>query len=123
MYALGISDSEEYVSMAMQCPSEVHASTTFLRYLIDQQATVLAMAPSTGHMGVYLEGDSIKHVGLLTVANRMRSKWGIGHLYDHLIDEVPASYGCSLRIYEPVDSAEALRQFARYAVSQGVQLR
>lgn len=124
MYALGIHDSAEYVSMAMQCPSEVHASTSFLRFLIDQQATVLASAPSTGYMGVYLEGASIKHVGRLTAAaSRMHSKWGIGRLYDHLIDEAPASYGCSLRIYKPIDSAEALRQFARYAVSQGVDLR
>ena len=123
MYALDIYDSAEYVSMAMQCPNEVHASTSFLKFLIDQQATVLASAPSTGYMGVYLEGDSIKHVGLLTAADRMHSKWGIGHLYDHLIDEAPASYGCSLRIYRPIDSVEALRQFARYALSEGARLR
>lgn len=53
MYALGIHDSAEYVSMAMQCPDDVHASTSFLRYLIEQQATALASVPSTGDMSVY----------------------------------------------------------------------
>ena len=62
--------------MAKQCPSETHAGTSFLKSLIDQQATLPARTPYTGYIGVCLGGGSIKHIGLLAAADRMDSKWG-----------------------------------------------
>jgi hypothetical protein len=123
MYALGIHNSAEYVRMAMQCPEEVHASTSFLRFLIDKQETIITSTPSTGDMGVYLQGDAVKHVGRVLVGGRIQSKWGIGHLYDHSIEEAPASYGSAVRFYNPIDPATALEQFVRFAASHGVELR
>jgi hypothetical protein len=73
--------------MAMQCPEDVHGSTSFLRFLIDEQETIIDSAPSTSDMGVYLERDAIKHVGRVLVGGRIQSKWGIGHLYNHSIEE------------------------------------
>jgi hypothetical protein len=119
MYALGIRDSAEYVRMAMQCPEHVHASTTFLRFLIDEQETTTAGVPSTGDMGVYFEGKTVKHVGRVMGGGRIHSKWGIGHLYDHSAEEAPSSYGSTVRFYKPIDPATALDQFARFAAIHG----
>ena len=97
MYALGIHDSAEYVRMAMKCPEDVHASTSFLRFLMDEHETIRVSAPSTGDMGVYVECDAVKHVGRVITGGRIHSKWGIGHLYDHSTEEVPSSYGSTVR--------------------------
>jgi len=123
MYALDIHESSEYVRMAMQCPEDVHASTAFLRFLIDEQVTLSVGVPSAGDLGVYLEGDSVKHVGRIASQGRLLSKWGIGHLYDHSMEEVPTSYGSGLRFSKSVDSVTALSQFERFARNHGVRLR
>ena len=123
MYALGIRDSAEYVRMAMQCPEHVHASTSFLRFLIDEQESIIVSAPSTGDMGVYFAGDTVKHVGRVMAGGRIHSKWGIGHLYEHSTEEAPSSYGSTVRFYNPIDPPTALEQFARFAASHGVGLR
>ncbi len=123
MYALGIHDSAEYVRMAMKCPEDVHASTSFLRFLMDEHETIRVSAPSTGDMGVYVECDAVKHVGRVITGGRIHSKWGIGHLYDHSTEEVPSSYGSTVRFYKPIDAETALDQFARFAASHGVSLR
>lgn len=123
MYALGIHDSAEYVHMAMQCPEHVHASTSFLRFLIDERKTVADSALSSGDMAVYLEGEVVKHVGRVMVGGRIHSKWGIGHLYDHSAEEIPASYGSAVRVYTPIDALTALEQFAQFAADYGVDVQ
>ena len=88
------------------------ADTTFLRRLIDDGVLRGSKARS-GAIVVWSTADAIKHVGLLVTESRAVSKWGIDHLCEHGLFEVPSSYGDRLSYYDPLDPEESIAQLGR----------
>jgi hypothetical protein len=48
------------------------------------------------------------------------SKWGIGHLYQHQLFEVPESYGSKLRFFTRLSYNEAYSYFRSFAEENGM---
>lgn len=119
MFALGIETDPEYFAMAQRCPEEVHAGTRFVRFLVDRGFLVEQPSPERGLLIAYLEERRFRHIGKLTDRGRVQFKWGIGHLYEHALFEVPDSYGDALRFFCPVERDLVLEAFFEFAELHG----
>ena len=71
---------------------------------------------TTGDYILYFEGEVATHSGILR-GRRINSKWGQGHVYDHEVEEVPASYGCYARFYSTIPDGLATKRFVEYVKS------
>jgi hypothetical protein len=122
MYALGLIDHEEYVDFAMACPESVHASPDFIRFLIENRHVSRQPEPSKHDLIVYLNAGQVRHIGRLHSKQRVRSKWGIGHLYEHGVFEVPLRYGDEVLFFRPISTSNVLDHFMAYASAKGIEL-
>jgi hypothetical protein len=122
MHALDIIDHPEYVRLAFACPHDVYAGAGFVNFLIDHGYLSEKATPAPGLLAVYFDGGKFKHVGLLLSETRLESKWGIGHLYEHELFEVPISYGNDVRYFTTLSPEEAVTAFSDFAESKGVEL-
>ena len=120
MYGLGIELDREYFVMSTYCPEEVHASMGFLQFLYDEGDLIERQDCVLGCLVVYSKDGHFLHIGQAVDDGRVRSKWGIGHLYEHGLLEAPASYGTEIRFFEPVDRETVLNAFYQYAQQKGV---
>ncbi len=110
-YALGLQAPPPAVECLCR-HGAVFLGTDFLSWLVNR---LPSSAPNeTGSLIVYLDGGAIKHVGIST-DGRVASKWGGGHLWDHGIFEVPASYGDAVAFYRPPEARTAGDLFLDYA--------
>jgi hypothetical protein len=57
------------------------------------------------------------HVGLVD-GDRIRSKWGIGHVWRHPRFEVPERYGDLILFFAPVKRAATVRAYNAYVVAK-----
>lgn len=62
------------------------------------------------------------HAGLALDEQRVISKWGRGHLYEHELWEVPESYGICIRFFKQLPYEEALVYFVQFAKEKGILL-
>jgi hypothetical protein len=85
-----------------------YADTNFLRWLI-ARGLLGPCEPAAGAIVTWSAGSVLRHVGVVVAPNRAISKWGVGHLWEHGLLEVPASYGDDLAFYHPIDPESALR--------------
>lgn len=69
-----------------------------------------------GDLVLYFDGDTPTHAELIK-GTRVVSKWGKGHIYEHDIDEVPATYGSTSRYYSKMPDGVATRRFIEYVCS------
>jgi hypothetical protein len=118
MHALGIEFNSEYIDLVERLPSVIYASTNFVHFLLQKRELIeRSIAPNL--LIIYFDGDPVKHIGRMATAERVRSKWGIGHLYEHAIWEVPQRYGDNVRFYSPMAPAFSIAQFIEYARASG----
>jgi len=121
MHALGIEFDPVYLGLRAHCPENVHASTDFLQFLCDEGDLVELEDCVPGCLVVYSHEGQFRHIGRAVEDGRVRSKWGIGHLYEHELLEVPGSYGTDIRFLEPIDRETVLSAFYEYAQTNGVE--
>lgn len=61
------------------------------------------MHPREGDLAIYVAGEGMlreqAHIGQITAQDRVISKWGYGHVYEHLIEMVPDSYGTEVLFF------------------------
>jgi hypothetical protein len=74
---------------------------------------------SKGDFVIYLFEGRFGHVGRLQDQRRILSKWGTGHLCEHLLWEVPCSYGHEVRFYQAVDAEGCFDIFVEYTNTRG----
>ena len=122
MHALGIVDDQEYVRMALSCPSDVFASTEFVHFLIDGGYLIEKSPPEPGLLIAYFDNGRVRHIGRMLSDSRVESKWGMGNLYEHELFEVPMSYGSDVRYFAPLPSDQAVKLFAKFALSKGIDV-
>ena len=72
-----------------------------------------------GDIVLYFRDGSPTHAGIAIDNERIISKWGIGHLYEHNVNEAPAKYGQDVRYYHSVTAEASLECFLEYAAQQG----
>ncbi len=120
MFALGIETDPEYFAMAVRCPAEIHADTNFIQFLVDRSYLMESESQEPGALIAYLNDDQFRHIGILTENGRVRSKWGVGLLYEHAPFEIPISYGSAFRFFGPMKRNAVLNAFFEFAKINGV---
>jgi hypothetical protein len=113
MFALGAVSNQQYIDLINQLPDdcEIHADTKFLQYLIEQGQLI---PDAYGNLIIYSNDERITHIGKIDSIERVISKWGVGHLYDHAILEVPEDYGNHYINYRLNDTFDFMSSFAKY---------
>ena len=117
MHVLNFTEKPEYIAIAAYGTGRIYAGTDFAHWLIERGllAEVSQAEAKDGDLVFYFSEGTFKHVGLWRLNGRVLSKWGVGHLYDHGLFEVPTSYGTDVRFCNrlPYDDAyDLFRQFA-----------
>ena len=123
MYALGFEEQSAYVAIASSGSHDVYAGTDFAHWLLHRRH-LLEVEEATALLGdivIYFDGFDFKHIGLWQGGDRVRSKWGVGQLYAHQLNEVPSSYGDNVRFFRRISVETAITAFLDFARERGVE--
>ena len=85
----------------------------FFASLIDQ-AILQPCTQAQGTLVVWSSAGAVKHAGVVVAPGRASSKWGLGHLYEHDLHEVPTSYGDELTFYSAISTDDAKNYLSDY---------
>lgn len=101
-YALGLINCHEYMD-------DFHARTNnawsddypnFITYLV-QKRVLIPTKYSDANLILYLdENNKPKHPGIICPNGRIRSKWGLGCIWEHEMFEIPSIYGNAIGAYK-----------------------
>ena len=97
------------------------AGKDFVEFAIEKQFLLErgSAEASKGDFVIYLFEGRFGHVGRLQDQRQILSKWGTGHLCEHLLWEVPCSYGHEVRFYQGVDAEDCFDIFVEYTKTRG----
>jgi len=70
--------------------------------------------PQDEDIAVFFEGEEVKHSGVVR-GNRVRSKWGTGHVWDHGTFETPPSFGSVVSYFHPIEVARVVEAYVEFA--------
>jgi len=106
--------SEEVRRIAMGY-SEIFPNRDYVAWLIDNVLREVSESEAQGgDFVVYFSNDDVTHSGLWR-DGKVHSKWGLSHLWEHAIDEVPASYGDRVRFFRNIKRDQCVAGFVTYA--------
>ena len=122
MHVFDFVEKPEYAAIATHGLGKIYAAGAFAHWLLD--TGVLTEIPQTdareGDLVFYFGGEGrFKHAGLYRGRGQVVSKWGIGHLYQHGLFEVPESYGNNVRFFRNLSYDEGFGHFIRFAEERG----
>lgn len=124
MFALGIETDDIYLKMLYRFPSDVHANTAFVQFLVERGDILEQARAEPKSLVVYFGKEKVEHIGRIVDDGRVQSKWGTkGHLYEHAIFEVPATYGDTVRVFTPMERLPVLKAFFEFAKARGVSFK
>jgi hypothetical protein len=114
MHAFGLEGNPEYEAAAL---TGIFAGTEFFGWLIASGHLVEIDddAASTDDLVMYFKNGRPTHVGRVISAERAISKWGLGLLWEHVLDEVPEQYGGEVRFFRSIEPDIALEHFLNFA--------
>jgi hypothetical protein len=123
VYAFEFTNDPIYLGIASFGLGRVFASPDFVRYMIEKGYlyAVDCASVSKGNLIIYYRDGGVTHGGKFDGNGRVVSKWGIGHLYEHDILEVPECYGNEFRCYKEIATEKALNYFREYAEHMGLE--
>lgn len=116
-FSLGFSTREEFWD-ARPKVEELLPESDFMTILIEQRVLDLRSRDRVqeGDLLLYYSGSELKHSGVV-VRGRIRSKWGNGNMWEHLIGEVPLRYGDRVDPFNSPESQSVLRKYLVHVVS------
>ena len=122
-FAFGLRQFDEYDNITLCDYQEgLHqfvANSKFVAYLLEKGILKECSTRPEGNLALYFNsGGKPTHAGLLVGEDRIRSKWGIGLLWDHELWEVPSSYGDNVRYYERPDPQAVFEAFLSWMPTQ-----
>jgi len=125
VHVFHFTEKPEYIAIAERGGSRIFANPRFAHWLIDHNhlAEVPEDEATEGDLVFYFADSGLKHAGLLRDDGRVTSKWGIGHLYEHELFEVPESYGTYVRFFKPVPYDVAYDHLTHFAEENGMRFR
>lgn len=115
MYALNVSQARK-IRNALQLNEDASFGTKFIHGLINNRI----LSPNkSGTVIIYFKHNKPIHAGKFShTTKRVKSKWGIGHLWKHDIFEVPYLYGNLFKFYDPVDPQIIIKEFQEYIIKE-----
>ncbi|OGW49798.1 MAG: hypothetical protein A2Z50_05795 [Nitrospirae bacterium RBG_19FT_COMBO_42_15] len=121
MHAFDFTEKPEYTKIASFGLGRIFAGGTFMHWLLARNYLAEVPQGNAGDLVFYFVNGQFKHVGIVGDRWRIISKWGIGHLYEHEVLEVPSSYGDEVRFYCALPYANAYNYFVVFAEENGMQ--
>jgi hypothetical protein len=124
MHVFGFAGRPDYAAIATSGLGRIFAAGDFAHWLLDNNLLVeAAQGPAReGDIVFYFSDDGrFKHAARMLGNGRVVSKWGIGHLYEHEIFEVPESYGSTVRFFRGLSYEEAFEYFVRFAEEESTR--
>jgi hypothetical protein len=124
MHVLDFAEKPDYETIATHGRGEIFAAAAFAHWLLDKGLLVELNHDDArkGDIVLYFnEEGRFKHAGLLGSNRRVVSKWGIGHLYQHELFEVPESYGTTVRFFKGLPYDDAFDHFLQFAQERGMR--
>lgn len=120
-FAFNLTDSPVYEKIASTPPYKVFADSEFCNFLLKKGSLKEKKLDDKkdGDIIIYFDENVPKHAGKI-YSDRIISKWGTGHLWEHDINEVPISYGNDCRIFAAITEDSAILAFIEYAKSKGM---
>jgi hypothetical protein len=125
VHAFNFTEQPEYVVIAKRGFNVVFAGRAFAHWMIEHGflAEINQEDALEGDLVFYFNGEAeFRHAGLTTSNNRVISKWGTGHLYEHELLDVPDSYGTGVRFFRSMPYEEAIERFTEFAREKGMFL-
>ena len=117
MHALGLGYQPDYINIAQSGIGKIFANSAFVLFLIHrgylQERT--SGTSSTGDVVIYFASGVPQHAGIAKGNGQVESKWGLGHLYEHSVWEVPTKYGDEVKFYCAISKGLTPRHFLEYA--------
>jgi hypothetical protein len=92
---------------------ELFAGSKFVQELIPYLTPIPKSDVTECDLVVYFEEEMPTHAGSIN-ESKVISKWGKGHIYEHDLLEVPASYGNTIRFYRMPPSRMVAMHFVKY---------
>lgn len=123
VHAFDFTEKKEYLEIATCGSGRIFASPAFALWLLQHNFLdeLTQNEDSKGAIILYMDGKNIRHAGLVTRVDRVISKWGIGHLYEHEVFEVPESYGTEVRFFKKPPYNLMYNYLVAYAKENGLQ--
>lgn len=100
-FAFRLLDSPEFIDIVQRFPL-LFADSSYAFYLIERYLTAIDhnKAQDNDYIFYFLNED-LKHAGKIK-NNRVISKWGMYHLWEHGFWEVPTEYGDKIEIFQQI---------------------
>ena len=117
MHALDLSSPPPLFVKILKSFAWVFPGPEFIQRLIQKQLLQATSVPTDGAVLIYSLDGTPKHAGKFA-GGMVVSKWGLGHMWQHQLWEVPASYGDSVDAFRRVDNETAAAWFVEYAKDQ-----
>lgn len=124
MHILDFAEKSDYATIAKHGRGEIFAAGAFAHWLMDKGLLVELKQDDARERDIVLYFNAegrFKHAGLISANGRVVSKWGIGHLYQHELLEVPESYGTTLRFFKGFSYEDAFGHFLQFAEESGMR--
>lgn len=112
MFSLSVHTNSEIISLLKNGPHNLMVGSDFLNVLRRKQILVESQ---DGYLIVYFNKETPTHSGKLLEDGRVISKWGLDHLYNHGLWEVPASYGNEYKRFAMPKAADVVTAFREYS--------
>jgi len=116
-YALGFAKDPLYGEIASF--HHIYATAGFVHCLLDARLQALDR-PRPGCLALYFNSGLWTHAGITSTSERLVSKWGGFPVYDHRLEEVPASYGDEVQFFEAPSEGIGLEWFLEYVRASGL---
>jgi hypothetical protein len=113
MYALGIRELPSAL-VELAKTHDIFPDSCFIAHLVATRLVENSKLPRDGDIAIYFQPPNPKHAGIFQ-SGLIASKWGRGHLWQHNVLEVPASYGKRVRFFKPLTKRVVLTAFGEYA--------
>ncbi len=115
MYALNVSQARK-IRNALKLNEDVYFGTKFIHGLINNR---ILLPNKSGTIIIYFKHNKPVHAGKFShTTKKVRSKWGIGHIWEHDIFEVPYLYGDSSILFDPVAPQIVIKEFQEYVIKE-----
>ena len=119
MHGFHVFYSEEVKSI-LRTNHKIIFGTEFVQGLIDRN---ILLPNKNGLLVIYFRNGNPVHAGkFLPQKNRVASKWGIGHLWEHDIWEVPAFYGDRNEFFNLLEQEKVIREFKEFAAKEKLEI-
>jgi len=87
----------------------------YVAWLIENELIEVTVSQAQdGDFVVYFSSGQVKHSGVYR-NRKVHSKWGLCHLWEHAIHEVPTSYGDEVSFFRKIDRERCIVAFVRFA--------